>query len=179
MDLIIFEAMEAFTSFMERGGNVLWLVALLLFVKWTLLFERAWFLQTVHKKNVSSALSEWEARSDKKSWNAHAIRQQLLSGTSVDLKSTIPLIEALVVICPLLGLLGTVTGMIEVFHVMAVTGGGDAKQMSGGVAKATIPTMAGMVGALSGIFGSTLIRNKANREIELLESHLIVEHVSK
>ena len=87
------------------------------------------------------------------------------------------MIEALVVVCPLLGLLGTVTGMIEVFYVMAVTGGGDAKQMSGGVAKATIPTMAGMVGALSGIFSSTWLKQKANREIELLEDHLTMQHV--
>ena len=52
-------------------------------------------------------------------------------------------------LCPLLGLLGTVTGMIEVFNVMAVTGGGDAKSMAGGVERSTIPTMAGMVSALS------------------------------
>lgn len=176
MYLMFMDSMDSISGFMARGGDVLWLVALLLFVKWTLLFERIWFLKTTHKKNLNAALAEWEARVDKKSWTAHAIRQQLVSGVSLDLKSTIPMIEVLVVVCPLLGLLGTVTGMIEVFYVMAVTGGGDAKQMSGGVAKATIPTMAGMVGALSGIFGSNLIKNKTNREIELLESHLIIEH---
>jgi len=42
-----------------------------------------------------------------------------------------------------------------VFYVMALTGSGDAKSMAGGVSRATIPTMAGMVGALSGIFAST------------------------
>ena len=73
----------------------------------------------------------------------------MISEISLDLKSTMPMIETLVVVCPLLGLLGTVTGMIEVFYVMALTGGGDAKSMAGGVSKATIPTMAGMVGALS------------------------------
>jgi biopolymer transport protein ExbB len=161
---------------MDRGGPVLNLIALLLFVKWTLLFERAWFLKTVHKKNVRAALSEWEARTDKKSWNAHAIRQQLISGVSLNLKSTLPMIEVLVVICPLLGLLGTVTGMIEVFYVMAVTGGGDAKQMSGGVARATIPTMAGMVGALSGIFASNWLKHKTNTEMRLLETHLPIKH---
>ncbi|GIR69928.1 MAG: hypothetical protein CM15mP74_11790 [Halieaceae bacterium] len=41
-------------------------------------------------------------------------------------------IATCVALCPLLGLLGTVTGMIEVFNVMAVTGGGDAKSMAGG-----------------------------------------------
>ena len=176
MELIFMDSIESISDFMDRGGQVLWLIALLLFVKWTLLFERTWFLQSVHKKNVAKALSEWESRTDKRSWHAHAIRQQMISGVSLDLKSTIPLIEVLVVICPLLGLLGTVTGMIEVFYVMAVTGGGDAKQMSGGVAKATIPTMAGMVGALSGIFASNWLKHKADREIELLEDHLTIQH---
>ena len=164
----------AISDFMERGGPVLWLIALLLFVMWTLLFERAWYLKTGHRQNVKAALAEWEARNDKGSWSAHAIRQQLISGVSLNVKSTIPVIEVLVVICPLLGLLGTVTGMIEVFYIMAVTGGGDAQQMSGGVARATIPTMAGMVGALSGIFASNWIKHKTNTEIELLENHLTI-----
>ena len=78
----------------------------------------------------------------------------------------------------MLGFLGTVTGMIEVFYVMAVTGGGDAKQMSGGVARATIPTMAGMVGALSGIFMSNILKVRTNREVQLLEDHLEIQHSS-
>ena len=167
---------EQIAVFMDRGGPILNLIAILLFVKWTLLLERFWFLKTIHKKNVAEAMSEWNARSDKKSWNAHAIRQQLISRVSMDLKSTIPMIEVLVVICPLFGLLGTVTGMIEVFYVMAVSGGGDAKQMSGGVARSTIPTMAGMVGALSGIFASNYLKSKTNRELELFEDHMEIEH---
>ena len=149
------QSLEVVDVFMDRGGPVLTLIAILLFVKWTLMIERFWFLKTIHKKNVVAALTEWEARTDKKSWHAHAIRQQLVSRVTHDLRSTIPVIEVLVVVCPLFGLLGTVTGMIEVFYVMAVTGGGDAKQMSGGVARATIPTMAGMVAALSGVFFSS------------------------
>ena len=165
-------SLEAISDFMDRGGPVLWLIALLLFVKWSLMFERLWFLNTVHKKNTAAALSEWEKRSDKKSWHAHAVRQELVSRVSLDLKSPIPMIEALVVVCPLLGLLGTVTGMIEVFYVMAVTGGGDAKQMSGGVAKATIPTMAGMVAALSGLFFSSRLEAKAKMARETLVDSL-------
>ncbi|MEX2366277.1 MAG: MotA/TolQ/ExbB proton channel family protein [Pseudohongiellaceae bacterium] len=176
MYLALMDSWESIASFMERGGPVLNVIALLLFVKWTMIFERAWFMKTAHKSNVKAALSEWEARNDKSSWHAHAIRQQLISGVSMDLRSTIPIIEVLVVVCPLLGLLGTVTGMIDVFYIMAVTGGGDAKQMSGGVGRATIPTMAGMVGALSGIFASNWVKARANREIELLENHLTIQH---
>jgi len=69
-------------------------------------------------------------------------------------------------------LMGTVTGMIEVFYVMAFTGGGDAQSMAGGVSKATIPTMAGMVGALSGIFASNWLKVRVDRDLELLEDHM-------
>lgn len=172
------ESIEAIDVFMERGGPVLNFIAILLFIKWSLIIERMWFLKTIHKKNVVAALSEWEARKDKHSWSAHAIRQELISRVTLDLKSSLPIIEVLVVVCPLFGLLGTVTGMIEVFYVMAVTGGGDAKQMSGGVARATIPTMAGMVGALSGIFASNILKARTNRELQLLEDHLEIQHDS-
>ena len=59
---------------------------------------------------------------------------------------------------------------------MAVTGGGDAKSMAGGVSKATIPTMAGMVAALSGVFADTYVSQIADRESTLLEDHLTTDH---
>ena len=86
------------------------------------------------------------------------------------------MIKTLVALAPLFGLMGTVTGMIEVFNIMAVTGGGDAKSMAGGVSKATIPTMAGMVAALSGVFANTYITQIAERESVLLEDHLTTDH---
>jgi biopolymer transport protein ExbB len=82
----------------------------------------------------------------------------------------------MVALCPLLGLLGTVTGMIEVFNIMAVTGGGDAKSMAGGVSRATVPTMAGMVAALSGVFANTYVTRIAQREGEFLEDNLTTDH---
>ena len=82
----------------------------------------------------------------------------------------------MVILCPLLGLLGTVTGMIEVFNILAITGGGDARSMASGVSKATIPTMAGMVAALSGVFASTWLARKAEREKELIQDQLTIEH---
>ena len=96
----------------------------------------------------------------------------MISKISLDVRNTRPIIEVLVTICPLLGLIGTVTGMIEVFFVMAVSGGGDAKSMAGGVSKATIPTMAGMVGAISGIFAFNYLKSKVDRDLELLEDKL-------
>jgi len=72
-------------------------------------------------------------------------------------------------LAPLFGLLGTVTGMIEVFQVMAFTGGGDARSMAGGVSKATLPTMAGMTTALSGVFATIYLNSARNREEILIK----------
>ncbi len=166
------DIIDSVTLFMERGGPVLTIIAMLLLVKWTLVFERIWYLNTTHKANVKNTLAEWNARADTKSWSAHQIRTMMISKISLDVRNTLPIIEVLVTICPLLGLIGTVTGMINVFFVMAVTGGGDAKSMAGGVSMATIPTMAGMVGAISGIFASNYLKAKVDRDLELLEDHL-------
>ncbi len=172
MYFVFLDIIDAVNGFMLRGGPVLWIIAWLLLVKWSLVFERVWYLNTTHKANVKATLAAWNARSDTKSWSAHQIRTMMISKISLDVRNTLPIIEVLVTICPLLGLIGTVTGMIEVFFVMAVTGGGDAKSMAGGVSKATIPTMAGMVGAISGIFASNYLKAKVDRDIELLEDHL-------
>jgi biopolymer transport protein ExbB len=74
------------------------------------------------------------------------------------------------------GLLGTVTGMIEVFDVMA-GGSGNARGMAGGVSKATLPTMAGMVAALSGMLFSIQLERFAREESERVADSLeIVTH---
>lgn len=168
--------LETILAFMDKGGNVLWLIALLVFVMWTLIFERLWFFSFVWRKEVYHTISAWEQRTERKSWNAKQIRQRLLSISREDINANLPVITTMVALCPLLGLLGTVTGMIEVFNVMAVTGGGDAKSMAGGVERATIPTMAGMVAALSGLFANTYLQRIAGREQELLEDQLTSDH---
>ena len=78
-------------------------------------------------------------------------------------------------LCPLLGLLGTVTGMISVFDAMA-TQGGNARSMAAGVSMATIPTMCGMIASLSGLLGSTFVKRKVDFEVELFEDHLTMDH---
>lgn len=168
--------LETILAFMDKGGNVLWLIAILVFVMWTLIFERLWFFSFVWRKEVFDVISAWEARKERKSWNAKQVRMRLLSEAKEDIQTNLAVITTLVALCPLLGLLGTVTGMIEVFNVMAVTGGGDAKSMAGGVERATIPTMAGMVAALSGLFANTYLQRVADREQELLQDQLTSDH---
>ena len=151
------EVIDLILAFMEKGGDVLWLIAGLVFFMWMLIFERIWYFSVAWKKDRAAAVSTWESRTERKSWNAKAIRMKLLSNSRELINENMAVISTCVALCPLLGLLGTVTGMIEVFNVMAVTGGGDAKSMAGGVEKSTIPTLSGMVAALSGLFANTYL----------------------
>lgn len=167
---------ETILAFMEKGGDVLWLIAALVFFMWTLIFERLWYFTATWKGDRASVVANWEGRSERKSWNAKAIRMRLLSSSRELINENMAVINTCVALCPLLGLLGTVTGMIEVFNVMAVTGGGDAKSMAGGVERSTIPTMAGMVAALSGLFANTYLQRVASREQQFLEDQLTSDH---
>jgi|TARA_R110002072_G_scaffold125852_1_gene262140 biopolymer transport protein ExbB len=169
-------AYEAVSRFMDMGGNVLWLIAILLFVMWTLIFERVWYFKAGWKNDAGKAIANWESRPERNSWFAHQIREKLISQARMQIYQYLPVIKTMVALCPLLGLLGTVTGMIEVFNIMAVTGGGDAKSMAGGVSRATIPTMAGMVAAISGVFAITYLTRVAQRESEFLVDNLTTDH---
>ena len=171
-DTTFLDTLSGINGFMQMGGPVLVAIALLLLVMWTLLFERIWFFKTGLRSEVNQALNEWASRVDHHSLRAHQVREAIISQVTLKIDVGLPMIKTLVALAPLLGLLGTVTGMIGVFDVLAMNGGGDVKSMSAGVSKATIPTMAGMVAALSGVFGNTYVNRIASREKELLADRL-------
>ena len=168
------EAISSIRDFMEAGGSVLWLIALLVFFMWGMIFERIWYLSHAYQEYASSLSAKWNARSDKKSWHALQIREMMISQAKMEINKNISIIQTCIVLAPLLGLLGTVTGMIEVFQVMAFNGGGDARAMAGGVSKATLPTMAGLVTAVAGIAFSTVLERRADRAVSELEDKLIL-----
>jgi biopolymer transport protein ExbB len=170
------QVIDTILAFMEKGGDVLWLIAALVFFMWMLIFERVWYFSVAWKRDRQAAVVAWETRAERKSWNAKQIRLKLLSSSRELINDNMAVITTCVALCPLLGLLGTVTGMIEVFNIMAVTGGGDAKSMAGGVEKSTIPTLCGMVAALSGLFANTYLQRVANREQQFLEDQLTSDH---
>ena len=176
MPLYLLDALEAINNFFNAGGPVLYLIAALTFVMWTLVLERGWYYFFSYRHDAREVLTSWEARKERTSWYAHAIRDKLISETHIKINQNLSLIKTLIAICPLFGLLGTVTGMIDVFTVLSITGGGDAKSMASGVSRATIPTMAGMVAALSGVFANIYLSQKATRERQLIEEHLTMDH---
>lgn len=168
----LIEAYWAIRDFIDLGGNVLFGIMLVTFLMWTLIVERYLYLRTGYRSAVRRVLDEWHRREDRSSWYAHQIRRELVSRMTLELDRGIPLIKTLVALCPLLGLLGTVTGMIEVFQVMADAGSGNPRAMASGVSKATIPTMAGMVAAISGLIFSVQLDRRAKSEAEWVADEL-------
>ncbi len=170
------DSFEAIRDFMSLGGPVLRVIAVTIFLMWVVIVERIMFFRTSMGKMSREIYDNWESRPERKSWNAKQIRELMISRFSEATNQGINLIQTLVALCPLLGLLGTVTGMISVFQVMAVSGSGNVRAMAAGVSQATVPTMAGMVGALSGVLLVTLLSRRAAREVEFLEDSLTMDH---
>ena len=169
-------AYELIQIFLERGGTVVEVIMWVTFAMWLLIFERVWYNRTAYKTEAGELIVRWKARTDKTSWRAEGIRQAMVSRVSKHLNQSLPVIKTLVGLCPLLGLMGTVTGMIEVFDSMAFFGSGNARAMAAGVSKATIPTMSGMVAALSGVFAVTFLNREASNLSILFEEQLTKEH---
>ncbi len=167
---------EATRDFMELGGTVLTVIAWVTFVMWILIIERMMYFSTDLRKQIRDAIQVWEDRPERRSWEAHQIRDAMLSRMRERAEQFLPMIKTLVSLCPLLGLLGTVTGMISVFDVMAVEGTSNARSMAAGVSLATVPTMAGMVGALSGVFASTWLNRRSARELEIFRDSMTTDH---
>ncbi len=151
---------ESVRDFIGMGGGVLYIIAVVLLVMWALMIERWWFLTVDFPKRRNAIIAAWDARADTTSWSAHRIRDAWVSEASEELNARMLIIKTLVAMCPLIGLLGTVYGMIIVFDTMATQGTGNPRLMASGISMATIPTMAGMVAALSGIFFSSRLETR-------------------
>ena len=166
------EIYNANRNFVESGGPVLLVILAVVFLMWTLILERYWYLRTSHRVAVRNLEKWWRARRDKSSWYADQIKRAAISRVVLGVRRNIPMIQTLVALCPLLGLLGTVTGMIEVFDVMALSGSGNTRAMASGVSRATVPTMAGMVAAISGFIFSVRLERFAKEEGDHIASRL-------
>ena len=157
-------------AFLDRGGPVLvYFIMPATFFMWALILERLFYFRFAHKQVAAEAIAEWRSRSDRKSTLAHWVKDKLVSEVRMKAEQNVQLTKAMVALAPLLGLLGTVTGMVAVFDVMAITNGADAKAMSAGVSRATIPTMAGMVASLSGILFTSGMDRTVNRSVQAVE----------
>ena len=85
------------------------------------------------------------------------------------LKRGLRTLAVLAAVAPLLGLLGTVTGIIETFQAITLFGTGDPRLMSGGISEALVTTMLGLMVAIPLVLLHSLLRGKANRLVQILD----------
>ncbi len=161
-------------TFLETGGPVLLWIMGVTFLMWVLMIERFWYFLFAHPFVRRRARRQWESRTDHNSWYARKVREALISEVRLETSFGLNMIKTLIALAPLFGLLGTVTGMVEVFDVMALTGASNARAMASGVSKATIPTMAGMVAAISGLYLSSMLERMSSRETDKVADELIL-----
>ncbi|HJN00659.1 MAG TPA: MotA/TolQ/ExbB proton channel family protein, partial [Gammaproteobacteria bacterium] len=171
---IFFLIIGQLREFFEAGGPVLWGILLVTMIMWTLIIERFWYFNKLMPTLSDQALNQWKNISNKGDWFSMRIRDQIISEVSAETRKFILTIETMMQILPLLGLLGTVVGMINVFDVMTFFGTGNARLMASGVSQATIPTMAGLVAAISGVYIANLLKRKAEDEINKVADQLII-----
>lgn len=158
---------------MESGGTVLWAILLASILMWTLIAERYLYFYRQHPRSVNQMVSAWQRREDRKSWSALQIRSGMIATLRASSKRYLMFIKTLTGALPMLGLLGTVDGMIQTFDVLTVFGTGNARGMAGGISIALITTMAGLLTALSGLYFSTELEQRVNWAVDQASDKLM------
>ncbi len=157
---------------MEQGGIVLWSILLVSVVMWVLIIERYYFVYFVYPKQVEYYIDAWQHRSDRRSWCSQQIRSGMIAHSRYELQRHIVPIKTLTGVLPMLGLLGTVYGMIQTFDVMTVFGTGNTRGMASGISIALITTMGGLMTALSGMYFITQLQQQVSRRVDNLAAAL-------
>jgi biopolymer transport protein ExbB len=86
------------------------------------------------------------------------------------------------VVAPLMGLLGTVTGMIKTFQAITLYGTGDPKLMAGGISQALVTTVLGLSVAIPMVLLHTLVSGRSRRIVQVLQEQsagIIASHAEK
>ncbi len=186
-----------------KGGPIVWPIMLILGLGILIILERSFFLIRNHLNadtlflQVENAVAtgDWPAATricekvQKKpiarvllaALPCHKMPREEIENTLQEaiLKEIPPLerflstLGMLAAIAPLLGLLGTVTGMIDTFHVITLYGTGDPRLMSGGISEALVTTMLGLAVAIPLMVAQTLLNRTVEKRIGLLEEKAV------
>jgi biopolymer transport protein ExbB len=101
---------------------------------------------------------------------------------SPKIQSGLSILKIIAMVAPLLGLLGTVTGMIIVFQAITIYGAGDPKAMAGGISSALVTTVLGLIVAIPTLLLHTMLSVKAKKLVHILEEQsagIVAERASR
>lgn len=169
---LLWQELENMGNFLALGGPVMWLIIACAGGIGFLVTERYWYLLRVFPGEMAGHRRTWREVYSTSPMLAQRVERAVVSEARIGLNRHLPLLKTLVAVCPLLGLLGTVTGMMQVFDTVAAVGTGDPRAMASGISRATLPTMAGMVVALPGLYLCLQLDHHFRRTIQTFRDHL-------
>ena len=120
-------------------------------------------------------IAKYAAESLKTGMSIDKIVNEISSKELAGVEKNIGMLKALVAAAPLLGLLGTVFGMVETFQVISLKSAYVSELMASGISKALITTQYGLIVALPGLFGVTFLKRMLRRarvRFSVLETHM-------
>jgi len=165
---VLMSPFHALAAMRELGGPVVDWIFISCIVMWCIVVERYWYFLKVLPKDAARSLQLWQARTDHRSWSAQQIRKAMISRLNAAMTANLGVLRVLVPLSPLLGLLGTVSGMLNVFDSMAARGSADARSMANGVSEAMICTLTGLAVSISGLYPVFYFRRRVRAETERL-----------
>ena len=118
---------------------------------------------------LGRVIGVWEANKEADTETLELKLDEAILRETPKLESQITTIKVLSVIAPLLGLLGTVTGMIETFQQITLFGTGDPKLMAGGISQALVTTMLGLIMAIPLTLLHSILRDRSKALVQVIE----------
>ena len=161
------------SSLLLAGGWVMVAILGLSVFMWVLILDRYLFFYLRRGQLVRDAVTIWSDAEGASPQLNRRLREALTASFRGRLASWLITIQVITAVLPLLGLLGTVGGMIQTFEVMTVFGTGNVRGMADGISQALITTMAGLMTALAGMYFAGDLSSRIERETERLREHLI------
>ncbi len=163
----------AVSSLVDEGGPFVFCIFMAGVIMWGIVIERYWYFSRILPHDAKAAIDAWQARPEHRSWCARQIRMAMVSRVNYEMTQNILVMKVLVPLSPLLGLVGTVSGMLEVFDSMAIRGSADARAMASGVSMAMICTLSGLLVSITGLYPVHYFTSRIRRETELLADQLV------
>ena len=155
---------KSIIDYMQAGGIVMFPLFIISFVMWALIVERILFFNLFSRMDIKRMILE--RISGQREGEIRLSMYPLLD-------KNIPIIKTLALIAPLLGLLGTVTGMIKTFGVISMFGTGNVKLMTKGISEALITTQTGLIVAIPGLYMSRFLERRSERIKHDLDSAIM------
>ncbi len=159
----------------EQGGPVIILLFGLAAMCFFMLIEKCFYLFFRLPKQLKPLIERWNDREDKISWRAQAIRDLEIYNLTTQISKYLTAIKTCMSLFPMLGLLGTVFGMIGLFETLASNAKLGSNSMMQGITQATLPTLTGVCLTLLGMFSYTRVTGLCQQHILKLHQAMKVE----